>query len=75
MDGRSQHTEFRCSEVKLLKFPLPTNQIQAPETTEDGDRLPTTYYNLNGQRLSSAPGQGIFVVSHNGKTKKVVSRR
>lgn len=72
MDGRSQHTEFRCSEVQLLKYPSQTNQIQTPQATDADSQHSVVYYNLSGQRLSSAPEQGIFVVRQNGKSKKVI---
>lgn len=72
MDGRSQHTEFRCSEVKLLKYPSQTNQIQTPQATDASSQLPAVYYNLSGQRLSSAPERGMFVIQQNHKTKKVI---
>ena len=71
MDGRAQHTEFRCSEVQLVKYPSQTTQIQTPQASDD-DQHPAVYYNLSGQRLSSAPGHGLFVIQQNHQTKKVI---
>ena len=75
MDGRSQHTEFRCSEVQLLKYPLPTeptDQVQAPQTADSAGQSAPIYYTLGGQRLSTAPDRGVFVVNRNGIKKKII---
>lgn len=71
MDGRAQHTEFRCSEVKLLQYPLQTTAILAPQAIDDSEQQPATYYSVSGQRLSSRPERGLVVVRQNGMTRKV----
>ena len=74
MDGSAQHTEFRCSEVQLLQYPLPTTKVPTPQAIGTADRQPTAYYSLSGQRLSSAPAQGVVVVRQNGKVRKVLMK-
>ena len=72
MDGRAQHTEFRCSEVQLLKYPLQTTSILPPQAIDDSEQLPATYYSVSGQRLSSSPERGLVVIRQNGMTRKVI---
>ena len=70
MDGRAEHTEFRCSNVQLLQWPLEdTNAIGHIEADEDAfDTTPSArfqdssskYYALDGRRVKPVK-KGLYI--------------
>lgn len=65
-DGRNEHCEFRCSEVKLLQYPLPDDQtgiktVHSSQCTVHNDAV----YDLSGRRVLSPKKKGIYI--KNGK--------
>ena len=74
MDGSNKHTEFRCSEVKLLYEPFSEEEvgIQSPSSQEVD--TPTEYFSLSGVKMLSAPVHGIYLQKRGNRIFKRVIR-
>ena len=78
MDGREEHTEFRCSAVQLLQYPLETTDVVGEVKSERVKSGEYKYvYDLSGQRVPSSilhpqSKKRLYLISQNGTTRKVV---
>ena len=76
MDGRNRHTEFRCSEVRLMYTPLsqdataitmPTPSVGSSSAGEDPSAstpsdLSKGLYDLSGRRITTSPlPRGVYI--------------
>jgi alpha-L-fucosidase len=71
MDGRQRHTEFRCSEVKLMYTALPQDETAVQSPSCERADSPVAYYSLSGKRLTSPPAHGIYIQEAAGRGIKL----
>jgi len=85
MDGRNRHTEFRCSEVRLMYSPLPqdataismpTPNVGSSSAAEDPS-APTPsdssegLYDLSGRRITTSPlHRGVYIQRQGARATK-----
>ena len=73
MDGRNRHTEFRCSELRLLYTALSQDEVGILTPNQsDSDSSRPAFFTLSGTQLSSPPAHGIYIQKEGDNMQKHV---